>query len=83
MDLVKLFEIMKTGGPIAVAAVFCWMWWMERRDRKAADEQLFDLSTASVEAITKNEIALNRNETALNKAELAINTMTKMIGRRD
>lgn len=59
MDPTVIFHLLQTGGPIGMAAVFCWMWWLERKDRKAADDQLYELATASIEATTKTEVALN------------------------
>jgi predicted negative regulator of RcsB-dependent stress response len=59
MDPKVVFDLLQTGGPIGMAAVFCWMWWLERQDRKAAESQLFELATASVETSTKTEVALS------------------------
>lgn len=69
MDLRLLWDIFQTGGPTAAAVVLLWMWWLERKDRKAAEDQVFELATASIEAVTKNEIA--------------VNTLTKLIERGD
>jgi len=59
MDPTAIFNLLQTGGPIGMAAVFFYMWWLERKERKATQAHLFELATASVEATTKTEVALN------------------------
>jgi hypothetical protein len=58
MDLNLVFEALQRGGPVGMAAIFCVMWWLERKDRKAADAELYDLATASIESSTKTHVTL-------------------------
>lgn len=58
MNPTTIFDLLETGGPIGMAAIFCFMWWLERKDRKTAQEQIFELATASIETSIKTEGAL-------------------------
>ncbi len=66
MDPVKLFELLKTGGPLAISAVVLFIWWLERKGRKEErdrnielESQLLDLSIAQTEAVTKFDATLS------------------------
>jgi len=58
-DIKAIFEALLTGGPLGLAMVFCLMWWLERKDRKEAEAQVYELAVSSVETSTKTEVALN------------------------
>jgi len=40
VEITALFELLNKGGPYAIAMVFAFMWWLERTERKAAQEKL-------------------------------------------
>lgn len=55
MDPTTLYELLERGGPLALAAVALTQWYLERKERRAAQEELLKLSTAVVSAVSKNE----------------------------
>lgn len=41
MDEFKLIAgIIEKGGPTAIAAIMALMWWLERKDRKSAQDKM-------------------------------------------
>ena len=60
MDLVTLFDILQKGGPVAMAAIFCYMWSLERKERQAAQQSLLAQSNATIQTLTKFEGVLDR-----------------------
>lgn len=40
MELKDLLELIRTGGPSAIAAIMGVMWWLERGERKDCQEAL-------------------------------------------
>lgn len=62
MDLTTVFEILQKGGPVAMAAIFCCMWWLERKERQAAQQALLSQSGATIEALTRFEAVLDALE---------------------
>lgn len=66
MDLQQLYTLLKEGGPIAMAAIFAFMWWLERqgaqaaRDRQAAlEDRILELAVAQTAAVSKLDPALS------------------------
>jgi len=65
MGLEGVFTILQTGGPVGMAAIFCWMWWLERKERQRSQEALLVQSNATIKALTKFEAVLERFEERL------------------
>lgn len=59
MNPTMFFDLLETGGPVGMAAVFCFMWWLERKDRKLAQEHTFELATSLIETSVKTQGALD------------------------
>lgn len=64
MDFAVLFDLLVKGGPVATGAIFAFMWWLERKERREAQGALLELSNASIKALTKLESVLERFETS-------------------
>ncbi len=60
MDLSTVFNILETGGPVGMAAIFCVMWYLERRERQSAQTALLAQSNAMIKALVKFEAVLDR-----------------------
>lgn len=60
MELTSLFEILKAGGPVAMAAIFAYIWYLERKERQEAQRSLLSLSTSMIKSLTKFEGVLDK-----------------------
>jgi hypothetical protein len=60
MSVMQIFELLQTGGPVAMAAIFCAMWYLERKERQDAQQALLTQSNAMIQTLTKFEGVLDR-----------------------
>ena len=61
MSLSALIDLVVKGGPAAMAGIFLWMWWLERKERRELQKALLTLSTTTIQALTKFEAELERD----------------------
>ena len=52
----ELFEILKSGGP---AAIFAFLWWIERVERKELSDKLNEMGRDVIAAMGETKAALN------------------------
>lgn len=54
----RLVDILRSGGPWAVAAIFILMWWRKDSEVKSLQRGVTDLATSQVETNVKTERTL-------------------------
>ena len=54
-----IMDLLATGGPTAVAAIFAVVWFMERRENRRLQKELLNLAVAQVQANVKLEITMS------------------------
>jgi len=57
--LQSIVNILATGGPTAMAAVFALAWYMERRENRRLQRELLNLAVAQVQANVKMESTMS------------------------
>ena len=77
MDAVTaLVDLLKTGGPYAMAAIFIAGWWLERSDRREKEAHVravHEKTVALVEETTRTAGRMEAAVTALTDAIRAMN----------
>ena len=58
MELEKLFALLTQGGPVGMAAIAFYMWFLERQERRATSKQLLELAQASIASSAKTSNSL-------------------------
>jgi hypothetical protein len=81
MEPLKVFyELLRDGGPVAMAAIFAFMWWLERKDNKdnqkrqtELEDKLLGLAVAQTGATAKLE------PTLVNLKELLLQILNRQL----
>ncbi len=76
----ELMEMLKAGGPYAMAAIFVAGWWLERRDRLDQESHMRAVYEKTVTLVQETTRTVDRMEsavTALTEAIRAMNGGTK------
>lgn len=77
----QLVEVLKTGGPYAITAVFIAGWWLERKDRREKETHLREMYERTVTLVQESTRASDRMQSALTALKDAIQAMNGRISR--
>lgn len=75
-DLATLMDILRTGGPYAMSAIFLMCWWHERRERRECEAHVRVMYEKMVMLVQASTQANARMQQAL----LGLRDMISMIG---
>ena len=65
-NLKQVFEIMSAGTPAALSTFMIVFWWLERKDRKELQKQIFELATKQIESQMKLDSSLTALKDLIN-----------------
>ncbi len=74
-SLSSLVELLKTGGPYAVTALFIGVWWLERRDRQEKELHMRAVYDKTVTLVQETTRTVGRMEAAVTALTDAIRSM--------
>lgn len=77
----QLVEVLKTGGPYAITAVFIAGWWLERKDRREKETHLREMYERTVTLVQESTRASDRMQSAMMALKDAIQAMNGRISR--
>ena len=77
--LASLVELLRTGGPYAIAALFIAGWWLERKDRREKEAHLRGMYERTVTLVQESTRASDRMQTAMTALKDAIAAMNGRI----
>jgi len=76
MDALQtLVDLLKTGGPYAMSAIFMFVWWAERGDRQAKEETLHETYERTVTLVQQSTRAINQMQAAISALKDAIHNL--------
>ncbi|MDY0002200.1 MAG: hypothetical protein RBU30_12955 [Polyangia bacterium] len=73
--LTTLVEVLKTGGPYALSAIFVLVWWAERKDRQAKEDDLHAAYDRTVTLVRQSTRAVEQMQAAVSALKDAIQSM--------
>jgi len=73
--LSTLVDLLKTGGPYAMSAIFMAVWWAERSDRRTKEETLHETYQQTVTLVRQSTQAINQMQAAINGLRDAIHSL--------
>ena len=73
--LSSLVDLLKTGGPYAMSAIFMAVWWAERGDRRAKEQVLHDTYDRTVTLVRQTTRAIDQMQAAVSALKDAIHSM--------
>lgn len=80
-----LVSIIKEGGPWALSAVFIFLWWEERRERREAQANISTLQDNRLnDAVTRGQAAIStieKNTTSTEAQSELIKAFLDRVGR--
>ncbi len=74
-SLSALMEMLKAGGPYAMAAIFIAVWWLERRDRQEKELHMRAVYDKTVTLVQETTRTVGRMEAAVTALTDAIRSM--------
>ena len=74
-SLTALVEVLKTGGPNAMAAIFIAGWWLERNDRREKEQHVRAVHEKTVALVEETTRTVGRMEAAVTALTDAIRAM--------
>jgi len=80
-SLTTLIEALKAGGPYAVAAIFIFGWWLERKDRREKESRLADMYERTVTLVQESTRASDRMQSAMTALKDVIHVMNGRLSR--
>jgi hypothetical protein len=75
----QLIEVLKAGGPYAMAAIFIVGWWLERRDRQEKESYLRTLYEKTVSLAVETKVTVEKMQGAVTALTEAIRSMSGML----
>lgn len=73
--LSSLVDLLKTGGPYAMSAIFMAVWWAERAERRTKEETLHETYERTVTLVRQSTRAINQMQAAIRALRDAIHSM--------
>jgi hypothetical protein len=70
-----LIEVLKTGGPYAMSAIFVLVWWAERADRRAKEADLQAFYQKTISLVRQSTRAIDQMQAAISSLRDAIHSM--------
>lgn len=77
--LAQLVEVLRTGGPYAITALFIVGWWLERKDRREKEAHLRGMYERTVTLVQESTRASDRMQAAITALKEAIHAMNGRI----
>jgi hypothetical protein len=74
-SLTALIEALKAGGPYAMAAVFIFTWWLERKDRQEKELHLRAVYEKTVTLAVETKVTVEKMQGAVTALTDAIRAM--------
>lgn len=73
--LAQLVEVLETGGPYAITALFVVGWWLERKDRREKEAHLCGMYERTVTLVQESTRASDQMQSAITALKEAIHAM--------
>jgi len=73
--LTTLVDLLKTGGPYAMSAIFMLVWWAERGDRRAKEQTLHETYDRTITLVRQTTRAIDQMQAAISALKDAIHSM--------
>lgn len=64
-ELAGLVNLIKTGGPYFISAIFISCWWLERKERQAAQTQLEQVYEKTIGIAATTGVAAEKMHSAV------------------
>lgn len=74
-SLTALVDLLKTGGPYAMSAIFMAVWWFERTDRRDKEDTLHQTYEQTVTLVRQSTQAINQMRAAISSLRDAIHNL--------